>query len=183
MTKKTAAEPQPFPADGLVNIKQVLAFMNVGPCTETRSLNGGSRGEPMRVHLDSFSGAASDLKRGQRSSENVLAVLANRPRVSTWDMSEHDWLRSCIKDLRKRGLIVAETEPYQWHRYSLTEAGRLMVVPAAVGTRLEPERATVGATVACEVRNPTPGTLAMTLETQAAWARKPHDVMAASSAS
>ena len=34
--------------------------------------------------------------------------------------------------------------------------------------RLEPERATVGATVACEVRNPHPATLAMTLETPAA---------------
>ena len=83
----------------------------------------------MRIHIDSFSGPASDLKRGHRSSENVLAVLSTQPRVSTWDMGEHDWLRSCIADLRKRGLIVEAAQPYPWHRYELTDAGRLLMTP------------------------------------------------------
>lgn len=43
--------------------------------------------------IDSFSGAAADLKPAQRTPEFLLAVLAKRPRVSTWDMSELGWLR------------------------------------------------------------------------------------------
>lgn len=76
------------------------------------------------ILMDSFSGAAADLKPRQRTSENVLSVLATRPRVSTWDMSEHCWLRTIIADLKKRNLIEEMAEPYPWHRYALTDAGR-----------------------------------------------------------
>jgi len=75
------------------------------------------------MHIDYFSGEAADLKRGHRSSEDVLLVLAKHPRVSTWDMSELPWLRAAIVDLEKRGLIVAQDEPYPWHRYKLTSIG------------------------------------------------------------
>lgn len=67
----------------------------------------------------------AELKRGQRNSENVLAVLAKHPRVSTWDMSELSWLRAAIDDLERRGLIESRDESYPWHRYAVTDAGRL----------------------------------------------------------
>jgi len=70
------------------------------------------------VFVDSFSGAASDLKGRQRTSENVLRILATHPRISTWDMCEHAWLRRCINDLKTRGLIVSDdTEPYPWLKF------------------------------------------------------------------
>lgn len=77
--------------------------------------------------IDSFSGLASDLKGSQRTSENVLAVLAKHPRVSTWSMSEHVWLRDAIKELKHRRLIIEQDESYPWHRYSLTDAGRALL--------------------------------------------------------
>ena len=76
------------------------------------------------MHIDSFSGAAADLKPRERTAENVLAVLAKSPRVSTWDMSGLAWLRNIIGDLKQRGLIVKVDEPYPWCRYALTDAGR-----------------------------------------------------------
>lgn len=77
------------------------------------------------IHIDSFSGAVTDLKPGQRTSDNVLAVLAKHPRVSTWDMSEYAWLRARITDLYQRGLVVIDhSEPFPWVRYVLTDAGR-----------------------------------------------------------
>lgn len=42
-----------------------------------------------RVFLDSFSGDIAELKRGQRTAENALAVLDKSPMVSTWDLSEN----------------------------------------------------------------------------------------------
>jgi hypothetical protein len=59
------------------------------------------------IFLDSFSGAAADLKKGQRNEANVLAALAKSPRVSTWDM-EAARLRSCLKRLTLDGLIVED---------------------------------------------------------------------------
>lgn len=80
------------------------------------------------MHIDSFSGAAAELKRGHRNSEDVLAALAKNPRISTWDMSELPWLRSAIDDLKRRGLIIAEREePYPWNKYSLTDDGMAML--------------------------------------------------------
>lgn len=73
--------------------------------------------------LDSFSGAASDLKGAARTDDNVLAVLAKHPRVSTWDMSEHGWLRDRIASLKRKGAIEeVESEPYPWHRYRVVAA-------------------------------------------------------------
>ena len=76
------------------------------------------------MHIDYFSGEAADLKRGHRSADDVLAVLEKHPRVSTWDMSELSWLRAAIESLEQRGLIAAQDEPYPWHKYKLTDAGR-----------------------------------------------------------
>jgi DNA-binding HxlR family transcriptional regulator len=81
----------------------------------------------LRVHLDSFSGALSDLPKGQRTQENALRVLAADPRVSTFDRGPA-WLEHLLSELKGNGLIVEEWgEPYPWHRYSLTEAGRRML--------------------------------------------------------
>jgi DNA-binding HxlR family transcriptional regulator len=83
------------------------------------------------IFLDSFSGAAADLKKGQRSAENVLAVLAKSPRVSTWDM-EAAWLRGALAQLQRDGLISEDkSEPYPWHRYTVTAAGRAALEAAS----------------------------------------------------
>lgn len=76
------------------------------------------------VMLDSFSGAAADLKGANRTPENVLAALRRMPRVSVWDMSEHAWLRDCIGRLERAGKIVDDkSEPYPWIRYRTTDHG------------------------------------------------------------
>ena len=75
------------------------------------------------MHIDSFSGMVADLKIGQRTSEDILAVLAKHPRVSAWDMSEILWLRIALLNLEKRGLIASQDEPYPWCRFVLTDAG------------------------------------------------------------
>lgn len=79
----------------------------------------------MKVMLDSFSGALADLPPRRRTPENALAVLAKRPRVSTWDMSETPWLQRLVTNLKGEGLIAeVKTERYPWHRYELTDKGR-----------------------------------------------------------
>lgn len=78
-----------------------------------------------RIHFDSFSGAAADLKPGQRTARHVLAALARDPRVSTFDLGEAAWLVRCINDLKHQKLIVADkSEPYPWCRFELTEVGK-----------------------------------------------------------
>lgn len=69
------------------------------------------------MRVDYFSGPAAELKKKDRTPENVLAALKTNPRVSTWDMSEHPWLRSCISILERDGLIVRADESYPWHRW------------------------------------------------------------------
>ncbi len=84
-----------------------------------------------RVYLDTFSGSVSNLKRGHRSHEDVLAALERDPMVSTWDMSEHAWLRNTIGDLKRDGLIAEHAQPYPWFRYALTDKGRALLRPNA----------------------------------------------------
>jgi DNA-binding PadR family transcriptional regulator len=79
------------------------------------------------MFIDVFSGDAAYLPKGQRNSENVLQVLAKHPLVSTWDMSELSWLRAAIEDLEQHKFIVELDEPYPWHRYALTDAGRAVL--------------------------------------------------------
>lgn len=81
----------------------------------------------MRMFVDSFSGAASDLKRKDRTPLNVLRVLSLHPRVSTWDMSENGWLCLIISQLQKAKLIKSVDEPYPWHKYQLAETGKLVL--------------------------------------------------------
>lgn len=76
----------------------------------------------MRVIVDSFSGPASHLKGHNRTAENVLSALRRNPRVSTWNMSEHAWLRSAINELELTGRITEDKkEPYPWHRFNVKE--------------------------------------------------------------
>ena len=81
------------------------------------------------IRIDSFSGMVADLKIGQRTSEDILAVLAKHPRVSAWDMSEILWLRIALLNLEKRGLIASQDEPYPWCRFVLTDAGLSALPP------------------------------------------------------
>jgi hypothetical protein len=76
------------------------------------------------MFTDSFSGALADLRKSERTEENALAVLAEHPQVSTWDMSEYAWLRGLIEGLESKGLIKEQDEPYPWLRYEITEAGK-----------------------------------------------------------
>lgn len=69
--------------------------------------------------LNNFRGALADLKKGERTEANALAVLAKHPRVSTFDMCEYAWVRSLIGDLKRAGRIVEVAEPYPWHRYEV----------------------------------------------------------------
>lgn len=81
------------------------------------------------VRIDSFSGAAADLPKGQREASDVLRVLLNHPRVSTWDMSETPWLCGRITELQRAGLVSDDkSEPYPWHRFNVTEAGRRLLM-------------------------------------------------------
>lgn len=82
------------------------------------------------IFIDSFSGSASDLKGKNRTAENVLSALRHDSRLSTWDISEHVWLRVCIADLKRRGLIQEVYEPYPWHRFIILAPKTS--VPAAV---------------------------------------------------
>lgn len=81
------------------------------------------------MHIDTFSGAAADLKPRHRTGEDILAALSRDPRVSTWDMGEHLWLRNGIGNLVRNGLIVKLEEPYPWLRYALTDSGRALLTP------------------------------------------------------
>lgn len=76
----------------------------------------------MKVFVDSFSGPASELKGRNRTAENVLSALRRSPRVSTWDMSEHAWLRNAISELERSGRVSEDKkESYPWHRFNVTE--------------------------------------------------------------
>lgn len=72
------------------------------------------------IHVDSFSGAAADLKPKDRTADGVLAALRKSPRVSTFDMSECRWLPPIIDMLVKSGKIVEDkAEPYPWLRFKV----------------------------------------------------------------
>lgn len=72
-----------------------------------------------RVYLDSFSGAAANLKGKARTADNVLDALCRDPRVSTWDMSENTWLVSAIRQLKREGKIEELHDPYPWLRFKI----------------------------------------------------------------
>ena len=59
-----------------------------------------------RVFIDSFTGPAANLPKGERTPDNVMEALRRNGRVSTWDMSENRWLRDCIRQLLKDARIV-----------------------------------------------------------------------------
>ena len=76
-----------------------------------------------RVFIDSFTGPAANLPKGERTPDNVMEALRRNGRVSTWDMSENRWLRDCIRQLLKDARIVEiNGEAYPWHRYRVLAA-------------------------------------------------------------
>ena len=79
------------------------------------------------VFVDSFSGAMAELPPGKRTVEDGLRALLADPRVSTFERGA-PWLERLIDDLKARDLIIEDhAEPYPWHRFNLTAAGKRMV--------------------------------------------------------
>ena len=77
------------------------------------------------VHIDSFSNATVvDLKKSMRNENGVLNALKINPRISTFDMSEHQWLPPIIKLLEGKQMIKSLDEPYPWHKFKLTKKGK-----------------------------------------------------------
>lgn len=75
--------------------------------------------------LSSFSTPVADLKRKDRTPEMVLACLRRNPRVSAFDLSEHAWLRDCIRVLESQGRIKDDkTSSYPWVRYDVLAEGQ-----------------------------------------------------------
>lgn len=73
----------------------------------------------MSFHIDTFSGNVSDLKRGHRTEENIIAVLRRDPLVSCWELGEHAWLRNRIYDMVKRGVLVEDhSQSYPWCKFT-----------------------------------------------------------------
>lgn len=76
------------------------------------------------MHIDSFTNARlSQLKECARNENGVLYVLKYHPQVSTWDMSENEWLRDIIQSLEEKQLILPVYAEYPWHKWILTDAG------------------------------------------------------------
>lgn len=74
----------------------------------------------IHAKLDSFSSAAAELPRGNRTVEDVLQALRTNQRVSTFDMSEHIWLANAIHELKRAGRIKEIADTYPWHSYQVT---------------------------------------------------------------
>lgn len=80
-----------------------------------------------RAILCRFSGSLGELSKGHRTIAEALCVLSEDPRVSTFERGT-PWLERLLADLKAQGLIVEdESEPYPWHRFNLTAAGRELV--------------------------------------------------------
>ena len=79
------------------------------------------------ISIDSFSGRASELKRGERTVLKLLQALAADPRISTFERGNW-WLENLLQDAQQKGLIMQDKdEPYPWCRFNLTDAGRAML--------------------------------------------------------
>lgn len=76
------------------------------------------------VFIDCFSGSLADMKRGTRTHENALRVLAKDGRVSCFDRSGPRWIDMLLNDLLSLGLVEEEKNvPYPWCRFYLTAKG------------------------------------------------------------
>jgi len=75
----------------------------------------------VRIFIDSFSGDAANIKPKERTVENLVLVLKENPKISTWDFSENPWLHRLIKDALEKWMIKEAYEPYPWHRYVITD--------------------------------------------------------------
>lgn len=72
-----------------------------------------------RVHICDFSSSVAELPKGRRSAADVLEALRTNPRISNFDMSEHNWLADAIHELKRSGQIKEIAEPYPWHHYKV----------------------------------------------------------------
>lgn len=62
-----------------------------------------------------------------RTPAHALRVLADDPRVSTFERGT-PWLESLLDELKAGGLVIEDGgEPYPWHRFDLTDAGRRLL--------------------------------------------------------
>lgn len=79
------------------------------------------------MHIDIFSGSLGELPKDKRTTIHALQVLSADPRVSTFERGPR-WLESLLDELRSAGLVLEDlAEPYPWHRFNLTDAGRAML--------------------------------------------------------
>jgi hypothetical protein len=59
-----------------------------------------------------------DLKIRDRTEENVLKILKQNPKISTFLMSEHyQWLCPVLGRLKANQKIVEVESKYPWHRF------------------------------------------------------------------
>ncbi len=76
------------------------------------------------IQIDSFSGAASDIKKKDRTIANLILVIEKAPMISTWDFSENKWLWQLVREAKEQELIEELNQPYPWHKYKITAKGR-----------------------------------------------------------
>jgi hypothetical protein len=102
---------------------------NFAVCTgEANPMKDAAPGRRFAVmHIDSFTGSLGELPKGKRTMMQALQVLAADPRVSTFERGPR-WLESLLDELRAAALVAEDlAEPYPWHRFTLTDAGRAML--------------------------------------------------------
>lgn len=73
------------------------------------------------MNNDSIS--VADLKPSMRHENGVLNVLQRHQYISTFTLSENQWLVVIINKLKKDGSIVELNEPYPYHKFLVTEKG------------------------------------------------------------
>ena len=79
------------------------------------------------IHIDSFSGAASDIKKKDRTIENLILVIEKAPMISTWDYQDNTWLWRLVTEAKKQELIEELNQSYPWHKYQLTAKGKDLI--------------------------------------------------------
>lgn len=78
----------------------------------------------MPIFLDNFSGDAVDIKRGDRTVENLVSVLEKSPMISTWDFQDNLWLWKLAQTAIDKGLIKELKQPYPWHKYEVIKPNK-----------------------------------------------------------
>lgn len=79
------------------------------------------------IHITSFSGGASDLKKKDRTVANLILVIDRAPMISTWDFSDNKWLWQLVREAKEQKLIEELKQSYPWHRYQITAKGKDLI--------------------------------------------------------